>query len=176
MTTTETPRDADGNPLCAWCGGPVPPSLGTKPRAYCKDGCKQRAYEARKLAQQLDEAREAVRAEEAEKRPQRLLNAYMKDRAEEAELRAAKSRDFGRSAVGTSRDDARSSERTSRDFPTKPQVETPVPPPAAPVDGEECPYCRYVVVGLVAHLRQCPDGPGAGTAGEPDGQPRRREA
>jgi hypothetical protein len=100
MTTTETPRDADGNPLCAWCGGPVPPSLGTKPRAYCKDGCKQRAYEARRLEKQL----QAVRAEEAEKRAAGLVQAYMKGRTEEKQARAAKSRDGVPGAAGKSRD------------------------------------------------------------------------
>lgn len=118
---TETPKDADGRPLCAWCGGLVPPSLGTKPRAYCKDGCKQRAYEARKLEKQL----QAVRAEEAEKRTAGLVQAYMKGRAEERELRAGKSRDVGRGAVGTSRDDAGSGEGKSRDVATKPQVKPP---------------------------------------------------
>ncbi|MET7816509.1 hypothetical protein ABZT26_37470 [Streptomyces sp. NPDC005395] len=109
--STETPKDIDGNPLCAWCGGPVPPSLGTKPRAYCKDGCKQRAYEARKLEKQLG----AVRAEEAEKRAPLLLNAYTKGRREEAESRAATSRDLGRNAAGKSRDVARNDGGKSRD-------------------------------------------------------------
>jgi hypothetical protein len=107
--TTETPRDGDGSVLCAWCGGgPVPPSRGTKPRVYCKDGCKTRAWEARKLARQLEEAREAVRQEEAEQRPAKLLNAYLKGRAEEAELGSPKSRDDGQNAVAKSRDDGRS--------------------------------------------------------------------
>jgi len=34
-----------------------------------------------------------------------------------------------------------------------------VRPPAPPVAGEACPYCRNVVDGLVQHLRQCPDRP-----------------
>ncbi|MEU5499912.1 hypothetical protein [Streptomyces griseofuscus] len=116
--STETPRDADGRPLCGWCGGLVPPSRGTKPRIYCKDGCKTRAWEARRLAKQLEEAREAVRQEEAEARPQRLLTAYMKGRKEERELgRVASSRDD----AGKSRDDVRA---TSRDD-AKPQVTVP---------------------------------------------------
>jgi hypothetical protein len=120
--------------LCAWCGkGPVPPSRGTKPRAYCSRSCVQRAHEARK---------------ERERTKDRLVAAYMKGRREEAELSAAKSRDFPPA--------------TSRDFP-----EAQVTPPGA----ELCPYCRAPVVGLVGHLRQCPEGPG--TAGEPDGRPRR---
>lgn len=143
-----TPRNADGEKLCAWCGGPVPPSLGTKPRAYCKDGCVQRAYEARKLERQLAEARGAVRAEEAGKRANRLIKAYAKGRSEEAELRAGKSREVPRSDGGN-----------SREVPN-PQVGTPAPAPGvARPTVEECPYCRRVVVGLVAHLRQCPEGP-----------------
>jgi hypothetical protein len=135
--TTETPRDSAGAPLCAWCGGRVPPSRGTKPRAYCKDGCKQRAYEARRLEKQL----QAVREQEAEKRAALLVKAYAKGRREAtAEVRATSSRDDGRSWTGK-----------SRDFPSKPQVGAGA--------GEECPYCREAVVGLVAHLRQCPEGP-----------------
>jgi hypothetical protein len=63
--TNEDPRDADGNPLCAWCGkGPLPPSRGTKPRAYCSQACVHRAYRARK----------------AEQARERLVAAYMKGR------------------------------------------------------------------------------------------------
>ncbi|MFE9927203.1 hypothetical protein ACFYQA_38565 [Streptomyces sp. NPDC005774] len=47
MTTFESPRDAHGNRLCEYCGDPVPKSLGTKPKRYCKRSCRQRAYEAR---------------------------------------------------------------------------------------------------------------------------------
>jgi hypothetical protein len=39
-------------------------------------------------------------------------------------------------------------------------VDAVAPAPRAPVDGEECPYCRGVVLGLVAHLQRCPEGPG----------------
>lgn len=48
MTTFESPRDAHGNRLCEYCGDPVPKSLGTKPKRYCKRSCRQRAYEVRK--------------------------------------------------------------------------------------------------------------------------------
>lgn len=141
--------DSAGAPLCAWCGkGPVPPSRGTKPRAYCSRACVQRAYVARK------------QAEDAKALSDRLVAAYMKGRAEEAEVwqSGAKSRDLS-ARRGKSRDDAPG---TSRDFP-----KVQVTPPGA----EPCPYCGTAVVGLVAHLRQCPDGPG--TAGEQDGQPVR---
>ena len=90
--TTETPGNGGTGP-CGWCGGPVPPSRGTKPRRYCKNGCKQRAYEARKLADQL----QAVRDAEAEKRTAMLARAYAKGRA-------ATSRDDGGSDQTTSRD------------------------------------------------------------------------
>ena len=90
---TETPRG-----LCGWCGGPVPASRGTKPRRYCKDGCKQRAYEARKLERQL----KAVREEGTEKRTAMLARAYTKGRA------------------ASSRDDVPRVPRTSRDVPRAP--------------------------------------------------------
>lgn len=92
MTTKEP---GDGR-LCAWCGGPVPPSRGSKPRRYCKDGCKQRAYEARKLEEQL----RAVREAETEKRTALLARAYTKGRE-------ASSRDVAQVGPGTSRDDVR---------------------------------------------------------------------
>jgi hypothetical protein len=47
VTTFESPRDTAGNRLCEYCGDPVPKSLGTKPKRYCKRSCRQRAYEAR---------------------------------------------------------------------------------------------------------------------------------
>ncbi|MFD6960914.1 hypothetical protein [Streptomyces venezuelae] len=109
--STETPTSGDGEALCAWCGrGPVPPSRGTKPRAYCSRSCVQRAHESRKLRK-------------------KLLGAYMKGRAEEAELRGGKSRDD----AGKSRDfPGRQAPAKSRDFP-KPQVNPVVPRPTVPV-------------------------------------------
>ena len=53
MTKYESPRDADGNRLCEYCGDPVPASLGTKPKRYCKRSCRQRAYEARKTREAI---------------------------------------------------------------------------------------------------------------------------
>ena len=53
MTKYESPRDADGNRLCEYCGDPVPASLGTKPKRYCKRACRQRAYEARKTREAI---------------------------------------------------------------------------------------------------------------------------
>jgi hypothetical protein len=37
----------DGIP-CDWCGRPVLPSTGTRPRLYCSRSCRQRAYEERR--------------------------------------------------------------------------------------------------------------------------------
>lgn len=112
--STETPTNGDGEKLCAWCGGLVPPSRGTKPRAYCKRGCVQRAHEARKLRK-------------------KLFNAYTKGRTEEAEAREAKSRDVP-NPQGKSRDFARRDDQAkSRDVP-KPQVVPEVPAPPPPSD------------------------------------------
>jgi hypothetical protein len=91
---SDDPRDSSGAPLCAWCGGPVPPSRGTKPRSYCKRGCVQRAHEARKLADLLAKTRSEARAAEAA-------------------VWSGKSRDLD----GKSRDDAHGK---SRDFPEPP--------------------------------------------------------
>ncbi|GAA3909165.1 hypothetical protein GCM10022207_93350 [Streptomyces lannensis] len=127
---TDQLRDADGNPLCAWCGkGPVPPSRGTKPRAYCSRSCVQRAYEGRKLSELLKE---------------RAAIAYTAGKADaqawaerEASAQSGKSRDVPTDR-GKSRDDAGAK---SRDFP-KPQVNSPageapaVPGPADPAAPE----------------------------------------
>ncbi|MDX2973811.1 hypothetical protein PWY87_35820 [Kribbella solani] len=83
MTTYESPRDAHGNRLCEYCGDPVPKSLGTKPKRYCKRSCRQRAYEVRKN-------REATIAA--------VAMAVARDRT---------SRDDGRTGTPTSRDVAK---------------------------------------------------------------------
>ncbi|MFD6591856.1 hypothetical protein ACFWED_33825, partial [Streptomyces anulatus] len=33
--STETPRDADGNKLCGWCGGPIQQKGVGRSRDYC---------------------------------------------------------------------------------------------------------------------------------------------
>lgn len=106
-------------------------------------GTKPRLYCSRSCVQRAHEARK-----ERERTKDRMIAAYMKGRREEAELNGGKSRDVA--------------SKKSRDFP-KSQVAAP--------GAEPCPYCRQVVGGLVAHLRQCPEGPG--TEGQPDGRPLR---
>ncbi|MFD4483412.1 hypothetical protein ACFWPU_46000 [Streptomyces sp. NPDC058471] len=43
----DTPRDAEGAKLCAWCGEPIKQSGVGRSRDYCRRSCRQRAYEAR---------------------------------------------------------------------------------------------------------------------------------
>ena len=43
----DTPRDAEGAKLCAWCGEPIRQSGVGRSRDYCRRSCRQRAYEAR---------------------------------------------------------------------------------------------------------------------------------
>ncbi|WP_146075813.1 hypothetical protein [Streptomyces sp. Ru62] len=57
--STETPRDADGNKVCAWCGGPIRQSGVGRSRDYCRRSCRQRAYEARTVTERL-KAHEAL--------------------------------------------------------------------------------------------------------------------
>lgn len=36
---------------CRWCGRPLPARIGSgRPRRYCRAGCRQQAYSARRLA------------------------------------------------------------------------------------------------------------------------------
>jgi type IV secretory pathway VirB10-like protein len=48
MTKYDTPRDAEGRKLCAWCGSEVTQPATGRSRDYCRRSCRQRAYEARK--------------------------------------------------------------------------------------------------------------------------------
>lgn len=45
---TETPRDADGNKLCAWCGGPIRQSGVGRSRDYCSRTHREYAYRKRR--------------------------------------------------------------------------------------------------------------------------------
>ncbi|MGH3555285.1 MAG: hypothetical protein ACRDT5_22400, partial [Mycobacterium sp.] len=83
MTRFESPRDAHGNRLCEYCGDPVPKSLGTKPKRYCKRSCRQRAYEVRKNREAIVTA---------------VAGAIVRDRT---------SRDDARTGPATSRDVAK---------------------------------------------------------------------
>ncbi|MFE4198893.1 hypothetical protein ACFRJ9_23865 [Paenarthrobacter sp. NPDC056912] len=46
--STETPRDADGNKLCGWCGGPIQQKGVGRSRDYCTRTHKEYAYRARR--------------------------------------------------------------------------------------------------------------------------------
>ena len=50
-TTRTTPGERDGRRRCHWCGREfdIAPGPG-RPRRFCRDGCRQQAYLARKLA------------------------------------------------------------------------------------------------------------------------------
>lgn len=45
----DTPRDADGAKLCAWCGRDIQQKGVGRSRDYCRRSCRQRAYEQRKI-------------------------------------------------------------------------------------------------------------------------------
>ena len=50
----------DGATRCSWCGRAVPrPAVG-RPRRYCRDSCRQRAYEARRRAERAGLSAEHV--------------------------------------------------------------------------------------------------------------------
>jgi hypothetical protein len=50
MTKVERRAAAAAVPRCRWCGRPVARSGRGRPRLYCRQGCRQQAYLARKLA------------------------------------------------------------------------------------------------------------------------------
>ncbi|MER5675295.1 hypothetical protein [Pseudonocardia alni] len=58
----ETPRSSDGTRLCAWCGGPVRQSGVGRAKEYCKQGCREMAYRARREQRRIAEAVAAATA------------------------------------------------------------------------------------------------------------------
>ncbi|MEU8545311.1 hypothetical protein AB0C52_35810 [Streptomyces sp. NPDC048717] len=59
--TYETPRDADGAKICAWCGGPIRQSGVGRSRDYCSRTHKEYAYRARRDGRLIAAALAAVR-------------------------------------------------------------------------------------------------------------------
>ena len=55
VTVTEEPVEEREGVACPWCGRPVerPPRATGRPRTYCRRSCRQRAYEARRRADEL---------------------------------------------------------------------------------------------------------------------------
>jgi len=48
---TKSARPTADRPRCRWCGRALPPPAGRgRPRVYCRQGCRQQAFLARKLA------------------------------------------------------------------------------------------------------------------------------
>ena len=49
---TNSPQRVGGGERCRWCGRPLPerPTGPGRPRRYCRQGCRQGAHLARKLA------------------------------------------------------------------------------------------------------------------------------
>ena len=46
---------SDGTARCAWCRRPLPVTAGPgRPRRFCQQSCRQRDYEARRRARELD--------------------------------------------------------------------------------------------------------------------------
>ena len=56
----ETPRDAEGNKLCAWCGGPIQQSGVGRSRDYCSRTHREYAYRSRRELELVTAARAAA--------------------------------------------------------------------------------------------------------------------
>lgn len=107
MGDQETPRDADGVPLCEWCGGQVrQPGVGRQ-RRYCRQSCRQRAYEERRVAARVEaEAQQRVQG----------VNQYWVARMAGVDSSRDTTDDSSRDGGQSSRDEV---EDSSRDRPPR---------------------------------------------------------
>ncbi|WP_420082951.1 hypothetical protein ACN6AT_39260 (plasmid) [Streptomyces sp. JL4002] len=103
-------EDPQTQPLCDWCGEPFrpPKATGRKPR-YCRQSCRQRAYEARRTRREFEE-----------------LLAYRQ------RLGLDSSRDETTPAPDSSRDETRATPVPSRDETGVVPVAPVIPAPAVP--------------------------------------------
>ncbi|MFB7032223.1 MULTISPECIES: hypothetical protein [unclassified Streptomyces] len=133
--TYDTPRGAEGDPLCAWCGGPMEQSPVGRRREYCRRSCRQRAYEDRRL-------REAQREAVVSALAKSVLAAPVSSRDGLA-VRSDPSRDDSRRPPIPSRDETEGAPRLPDPPAVRPVVvpvaparpAMPLPDPAAPRAG-----------------------------------------
>ncbi|MFD8300700.1 MULTISPECIES: hypothetical protein [Streptomyces] len=154
---TETPRNGDGEKLCAWCGGEIKQSGVGRSRDYCSRTHREYAYRQRREQRLIAEAVERVK-----------LKAYTRGKRDAEEW----AQTYSVSTTGE-----------IPEPPVSPVVETLPPAPMPPqrqerrrpaptagrFDAEKCPYCLSSVFGLVDHLPVCSERPDA--EGQPDGRP-----
>jgi hypothetical protein len=142
----ETPRDADGEPLCEWCGAEVKQPPTGRRRLYCSRTHREYAYRQR--------------------RERRLTaRAYAMGKAD-AESWSVSTTGESVSTTGVT---VPSVDETLSPAPIPPpQRQGRRAPSPGRVVAEECPYCRASVFGLMDHLPVCPEGPG--TEEQPDGE------
>ncbi|MFJ5646393.1 hypothetical protein [Streptomyces sp. NPDC093223] len=129
--TTSTPRDADGEPLCAWCGGSIPQKGVGRRRDYCRRSCRQRAYEQRQVDRTVT-------------LNTNLIRHQLRKEFEAADAPTVSSRVGTPHPTISSRDETRKLGDSSRDetmsagqspIPAQPAVSPPRAPRPSPVPG-----------------------------------------
>jgi hypothetical protein len=125
MTKRDTPRDAEGAKLCAWCGDPIRQSGIGRSKDYCRRSCRQRAYEQRQI-------------DKITQNNVRLIRHML---TEELAASSVSSRDKTRTPDDSSRDETRRDPDSSRDE-TKPAGPAPAPAQAAVYEEPEPPEER----------------------------------
>ncbi|MEU5736207.1 hypothetical protein ABZ797_46590 [Streptomyces antimycoticus] len=108
-------RDQDGARLCEWCGGPIKQPATGRQRRYCRQSCRQRAYEERQIQERVALAKFAVRS---------LMQDEINARTSAFPV---SSRDDAAHPIDSSRDESSGPEDSSRD-----ESEGSVPAPRPP--------------------------------------------
>ncbi|MFF9432058.1 hypothetical protein [Streptomyces sp. NPDC014746] len=94
MTKFDTPRDAGGAKLCAWCGGAIRQSGVGRSRDYCQRLCRDQAYKKRRDQRLIDDALAAVRHVSPSAETQGPVSPDGETRSEQVPAPAEPSGDF----------------------------------------------------------------------------------
>ncbi|WP_438471380.1 hypothetical protein [Streptomyces asiaticus] len=108
-------RDQDGARLCEWCGGPIKQPPTGRQRRYCRQSCRQRAYEERQVQERVALAKFAVRSLMLDEINAARTSAFPVSSRDGAAHPTDSSRDESVRPEDSSRDGIEGAEDSSRD-------------------------------------------------------------
>ncbi|MCQ8195435.1 hypothetical protein [Streptomyces rugosispiralis] len=108
-------RDQDGARLCEWCGGPIKQPATGRQRRYCRQSCRQRAYEERQVQERVALAKFAVRSLMQDEINAARTSAFPVSSRDDAAHPTDSSRDGSGRPEDSSRDGTEGAEDSSRD-------------------------------------------------------------